>query len=253
MGKGIYGTIMKLLRAEDLQCTVERVWMHTDTMKALRISSPEFIRTIRPAEGEYLRCWFPELSNPAKEVMRGYTLTDIDYDTGEFTLYFLLHEPAGPACAWAQSATEGDTFDAAYYGSSPFRVEGADPYGFVFIADAAGIPYVNALAADLAPRCPVQVWMLDWHPTDHEIPIMEHENISVEWVAPTSEALLEKARGFTWEGWYPHLICEAKVLLVTRRYLLKNVGMKKGDMHIHAYWIAGKAMGTSRDVSRSQD
>ena len=104
MGRGVYGTIMKLLKAENLPCTVTKTWMHTPTMKALRISSPEFVRERRPAEGEYLRCWFP------------------------------------------------------------------------------------------------------------------------------------------------HLICEAKILLATRRYLLKEAGVSKNFMHVHAYWAKGQAMGNTRDT-----
>lgn len=104
MGKGVYGAIMKMLRAENLPCTVTKVWMLSPTMKAVRVSSPDFIRTHRPAEGEYLRCWFPHPDRPAKESMRGYTLTDVDYETGEFTLLFLLHQPAGPASSWVGNA-----------------------------------------------------------------------------------------------------------------------------------------------------
>lgn len=48
--------------------------MYAPTMKALRISSPEFVRERRLAEGEYLRCWFPRPDQPSKEAMRGYAI-----------------------------------------------------------------------------------------------------------------------------------------------------------------------------------
>lgn len=248
MGRGVYGAIMKLLRAENLPCTVTKTWMHTPTMKALRISSPEFVHTHRPAEGEYLRCWFPHPDQPSKEAMRGYTMIDIDYEAGEFTLLFLLHQPAGPASTWAAAAHMGDVFEASYYGSAPFALPEKRPEGFVLIADAAGIPYVNAMADQLAPDFPVRVWMLDWHPSDHEIPLREYANLNVEWIEPSEQALLAKAQDFAWDGWFPHLICEAKILLATRRYLLKEAGVSKDYMHVHAYWAQGKAMGNTRDT-----
>nr|WP_281247090.1 SIP domain-containing protein [Boudabousia marimammalium] len=45
-------------------------------------------------------------------------------------------------------------------------------------------------------------------------------------------------------------MCESKVLLSTRRYLFKEVGVDKNDMYVHAYWVQGKAMGSSRDTSK---
>lgn len=248
MGRGVPGAVMRLLRAENLPCTVTEVWMHTETMKAIRVASPEFIRSHRPAEGEYLRCWLAHPEQPTKEAMRGYTMVDIDYDSGEFTLLFLLHQPAGPATAWAAAAQVGDSFEASYYGSAPFEVPAKKPRGFVLIADAAGIPYVNAMADQLADDFEVLVWMLDWRASDHEIPLREHENLTVEWIAPTAEDLLRRAQDFDWQGWFAHLICEAKILLATRRYLLKEAGLTKHDMHVHAYWAQGKAMGSSRDT-----
>ncbi|OKL46222.1 hypothetical protein BM477_07265 [Boudabousia marimammalium] len=41
---------------------------------------------------------------------------------------------------------EGDTFEAAYYGSKPFDVPELVPHGFVFVADAVGTPYLNVLS-----------------------------------------------------------------------------------------------------------
>lgn len=152
-------------------------------------------------------------------------------------------------CNWATAVKTGDVFEASYYGSSPFEIPEKKPEGFVLIADAAGIPYVNAMISQLAPDFPVKVWMLDWHPSDHKIPIQKHENLTVEWIEPTAEALLNKAKKFAWQGWFPHLICEAKVLLVTRRYLLKETSVTKDLMHVHAYWVKGKAMGNTRDIA----
>ncbi|MFW0120117.1 siderophore-interacting protein [Rothia sp. P5766] len=251
MGRGINGAILKLLRAEDLPCTVTKTWMHSPTMKALRISSPEFLRTYTPAEGEYLRCWFPDPDHPAKEVMRGYTMIDIDPKAGEFTLLFLLHQPAGPASRWAETAVAGDRFEASYYGSSPFSLPPNKPEGFIFVADAAGIPYVNALADQLADSFPLKVWLLDWQPSHHQIPLRHHQNITIEWIQPSAETLLEKAQSTDWKGWYPHLVCEAKVLLPTRRYLLKEAKIPKDFMYVHAYWVQGKEMGKSRELSDS--
>ena len=247
MGKGVYGAVMKLLRVENVPCSVTGVWDHSPTMKAVRVSCPELIHAHHPEEGEYIRCWFPYPEQPSKEGVRGYTLTDIDYDSGEFTLLVLLHSPAGPACSWMKNAKIGDVFEASYYGSTPFRVPETQPEGFVLVADAAGIPNVNAMIDQLAPDFPVKVWLLDWDAADHAIPLHTHPIVSVEWVEPNATALVDKARAFSWEGWFPHLVCESKILLALRRYLRKEAGIPKDFMYSRAYWIRGKSMGTDRD------
>ena len=161
MGRGITGAVMKLLHAQDYRCEVVRTWMHSATMKAVRVSAPELCAQVDPQEGEYLRCWFPDPQRGGKEAMRGYTVVDVDKQAGEFTLLFLLHEPAGPASHWAASAQVGAVFEASYYGSAPFMVPEPAPRGFVFIADAAGIPYVNALIEQLGEDYPLKVWLVE--------------------------------------------------------------------------------------------
>ncbi|MFW0155006.1 siderophore-interacting protein [Rothia sp. P6271] len=248
MGRGICGVLLKVLRAGDYSCTVRRIWQHSPSMLALRVSSPDFVHEVRPAQGEYLRCWFPSLENPHKEEMRGYTVTNVDEQTGEFTLFFLLHTPYGPGSYWATHAQVGDTFEFSYYGSHPFEVPSETPQGFVFIADAAGIPYINAVVERLEGRFPIQIWLSRWHESDESIPLCSGENITVHWIEPTPEAMLEKTKSWDWQGWFPHLVCEAKVLLPTRRYLLKEASVSKTFMHSHAYWVKGRAMGTTRDI-----
>ncbi|MCU9518930.1 siderophore-interacting protein [Corynebacterium sp. ES2794-CONJ1] len=126
-------------------------------MKAVRVSSPDFIRQCQPCGGDFIRCWFAHPDQPTKQVMRGYTLVDIDKRSGEFTLYFLIHEPSGPAYLWVQSFEPGDTFEASYYGSTPFDLPDPQPKGFIFIADAAGFPYVNCLARRLTDDHAIRV------------------------------------------------------------------------------------------------
>ncbi|MGP5247481.1 siderophore-interacting protein [Corynebacterium flavescens] len=248
MGRGITGAVMKLLHAQDYRCEVVRTWMHSATMKAVRVSAPELCAQVDPQEGEYLRCWFADPQRGGKEAMRGYTVVDVDKQAGEFTLLFLLHEPAGPASHWAASAQVGAVFEASYYGSAPFMVPEPAPRGFVFIADAAGIPYVNALIEQLGEDYPLKVWLVEWHASDRDIELGNAPRLEVEWIQSTEAALLEHVKGFEWQGWFPHLICEAAILLPARRYLQKERGLGKKDMHVHAYWAQGKCMGKNRDA-----
>ncbi|MCS4491369.1 MULTISPECIES: siderophore-interacting protein [unclassified Corynebacterium] len=76
--------------------------------------------------------------------------------------------------------------------------------------------------------------MLEWRKSDRTIPLLDHPNIAIEWDQPDSQSLLDEAKEFDWDGWFPHLVCEAKVLLDTKRYLLKEVAMDKRSMYVHA-------------------
>lgn len=48
------------------------------------------------------------LPDPVRNPLRTYTVRKIDPATATLSLDFVLHEPAGPACAWAKSAKAGD-------------------------------------------------------------------------------------------------------------------------------------------------
>ncbi|MBV7363941.1 siderophore-interacting protein [Actinomycetaceae bacterium TAE3-ERU4] len=251
MGRGIAGAILKVLRARDFKCEVTKVWEHTSTMRGFRFYARELIETVHPEEGEYLRCWFPDLIKENKLNMRGYTMVDIDYASHEFTMYFLMHSPLGPGSSWAKNAKVGDSFEASYYGSTPFKLPAEPPNGYVFLADAAGIPYINATIALIPSSIPVKLWMLSWNEEDKEIPIIKQQNLEITWLTPNLNTVLEHAKKFNWDGWNADLICEARILLPIKRYLIKEAGVGKERMHVHAYWIKGKEMGSSKQKNPS--
>lgn len=251
MGRGIAGGILKLLGAHDYVCQVIDTFPHAPTMGAVRMRAPEFITTLRPDNGEFLRFWFSDLDNPKRQVQRAYTLMDIDYEQGEFTVYYLIHNPAGPGCRWLQQAKPGDELIATYYSSHAFTPPATAPTGYLLLADAAGIPYVNAITAQLSTSktdVPLRIWMLEWAESDKDIPLNLPEGADVQWFPANTPALLEAFKDQDWTGWYPHMVCESKHLMPLRRYLLKELKMDKKAMSVQAYWIQGKAMGTSRDT-----
>lgn len=253
MGRGIYGLILKALRANDYRFTVVRRWQHTPTMVGVRFHAPEFLSACHPGEGEFIRGWFPDPEDQHKLHMRGYTVVDIDATAGECTIYFLLHEPKGPASTWAASTQPGDEIVGTYYSSKPFELqptpEGA---GYVIAADAASIPYTNALLGLIPHDVPVRLWLMEWDASDREIPLDKHPNATVEWIPPACEHLERLAEELDLGAWRFELVLEAQLLVEFRKYLLKQRGMPKERTHYHAYWSRGKAMGTSRSFAAEE-
>ncbi|AKK10210.1 siderophore-interacting protein [Corynebacterium uterequi] len=240
MSRGITGAIVKALRIKDLTCTVTDIDVEAPALRAIRVSCPELIDRHRPMAGEFLHCWLPMPGHPRRQVLRPYSITDIDYTAGEFTIRVLLHLPEGPGTAWATTVAAGDTFAAVYHGSRPFIIPTPLPEEYVLVADASGIPYVNALAPFLAETTPVKVWLLDFQPSDHAIPLADDDDrITVEWVGPTREALRTKAQAADWAGRYPVIVSESKLTRALRRYLLHNGLVSKEYIYVRPFWAVG--------------
>src|SRR5690606_38083056 len=111
----------------------------------VRMTSRTLLREAVVAPTAYLRFWMPDPDDPAVEHQRGYTLSEADPDTGRFAVDFVLHEPAGPASAWARRAEPGTTVQVTSLGSTRFDPP-EDPHaGYLLIGDAASIPAINGV------------------------------------------------------------------------------------------------------------
>lgn len=108
MSKGFNGALMRHLGAREHETEVIGARMIAPTMRRLRFSAPTAFEDIRLTPGTYVRGWFPEVGDGDKEAQRGYTLIEIDPEAREYSIDFLLHDPAGPASTWAREAQVGD-------------------------------------------------------------------------------------------------------------------------------------------------
>jgi ATP-binding cassette subfamily B protein IrtA len=256
MGKGFGGTVLKAFGAKEHTLTVTGSDRLTDNMVRVHFHSDTLFNPSGEEPGNWMRAWFPDPDGGTKEYQRGYTYVNVDAPAGTFSVDFVVHEPAGPACAWAQRAQVGETIDAHRLGEEPFHpeaeIEGAGvPTGFLFLGDLASYPAINqmALAArDDRPDAEIRVILERHSPADEQSPLPEGDNITARWVDPAGdgESLYREITGKDWTGWYVWAAAETTVTRNVRRFLRKEAGLPKKAAHTQAYWVRGRKMGTDR-------
>ncbi|MFC0529728.1 ABC transporter ATP-binding protein/permease [Phytohabitans kaempferiae] len=248
MARGYGGAVMKVFGAQEHTITVTAVHDVTPHYRRITFAAPTFFdgKTIDPAN--FVRLWAPDPDGSGREHQRGYTLVEPDPDTGSFTLEFLLHEPAGPASAWAREAEPGDTIAMSWWASPHFVTPDPAPDGYLLVGDAASIPGINAILATIPDTTPVQVLLEQFHDDDRDIPLAAHPGRTVIWQpAGGDPATLARAIGERdWSNWFAWVTGEtASVKHVRAR--LRELGFPKPDVHGRAYWSKGKAMGKDRE------
>lgn len=221
-------------------CDVVSVGWLAENMRSITFYAPELLETgIRNSDP--ISCWFPDRNDGFDEFMRSYTVTQIDRQKQTFVLHFLLHENPGPAATWAKNVEVGDDLFVSYYGSEGFRLPEDKPAGVLFIADAAGVPFVNA-AVDHLDQIEAKAFLLQHSEKDLHLPV--DGRLATKWVLPAE--LMTNLSANHWDGWYAEIVCEASAAQDARRWLQNKAGLTKSDLHLHAYWTMAGAMGSKR-------
>src|SRR5690625_3053991 len=253
MARGLQGAILRGFGARDHTVTVLetswiaphciRIWMHSATLFTEA--------TVEPSA--WLRFWFPDPDGSDTEFQRAYTIAEGDAATGRFAVDMVLHEPAGPATRWAQTVEPGATIAAmSLMGSSRFAAPGdleAQPAGYLLMGDSASIPGINGIIGTVPADVPIELYLEQHDDNDPLIPLAEHPRRRVHWVPRRDAGSLAAAiEARDWSDWYAWATPEAATLKALRARLRDEFGFPKSEIHAQAYWNAGRAMGTQREL-----
>lgn len=245
--RGMSGAIMRAYGARDHDATVVSTrWLAPHFLR-VRMHSPEVLADMVLGPATAIRLWVPDLEDPEKEQQRGYTLSEVDEESGEFCLDFVLHEPAGPASAWARNVRPGDRIQANTLGSARFDLPDELPAGYLLIGDAASIPALNAVVGTIPDEVPIELYLEQHDPADPEIPLTDHPRLTRHWVPRRSEASLAasiESRDFS--DWYVWMAPESGSMRHLRKRLRDEFGFPKSETHAQAYWYYGRPFGANR-------
>ncbi|MEV7070146.1 siderophore-interacting protein [Streptomyces sp. NPDC093990] len=104
-----------------------------------------------------------EQPDDVRAVMRSYTLRSLRRDPDEIDIDFVLHEPAGPACAWAARARAGDRVQLlgpAIADNRAIRFRPPADTDLVLLwGDETALPAVSAILEDLPAGQRARVWL----------------------------------------------------------------------------------------------
>ncbi|WP_280459283.1 ABC transporter ATP-binding protein/permease [Nocardia carnea] len=245
--RGFQGVVLNAFGVQYHTATVTSTEQPTPRMRRVWLSAPTLLADIDIEPTAWLRMWFPDNKGTDAEFQRGYTIAEVDPDTaGRFAVDFVLHEPAGPASAWALNVTGGETIEVTSFGSRGFSVSEDLPAGYLLIGDSASIPAINTILAALPHQVAVEVYLEQHHEDDLLIPLVQHPLARVHWVPRTSEEALAAALEVRdWSNWYAWMGPESKALKHLRARV-KEFGFPKTDVYAQAYWVHGRAMGKER-------
>lgn len=105
MARGFQGVMMRGFGARDHQATVLGTEWLAPHFRRIRMVSPTVFEDSLAEPTSWLRFWFPDPDGTDTEFQRAYTITESDTDTGHFAVDVVLHEPSGPASAWARTVS----------------------------------------------------------------------------------------------------------------------------------------------------
>ncbi len=228
--------------------TVEQIAHIAPHCVRITMSSPTVFEDVSSGPTAWLRFWFPDPAGGKTEFQRAYTLVWADPAAGRFAVDVVLHEPTGPACAWASTAEPGMTIPVVSLGSTRFEIPEELPAGFLLIGDSASIPAINSIVAALPHDVDIEVYLERHCDSDELIPLTWHPRRRLHWVTRTDDTSLAAAiEDRDWSNWSAWAGPEAGALKHLRKRLKDTFGFPKTELKAQAYWTQGREMGSSRD------
>ncbi len=253
--RGLAGVLTRGFGARDHTATVTGVQHLAPHFVRIFLSSETLLDEVVLSPTAWVRFWFPDQTDPEQEHQRAYTIVDADPGTGQFSIDVVLHEPSGPASAWAQHAQPGDTIAVTNLGSTGFVVPEELPAGHLLIGDIAALPAINSILEVVPHEVPIVLYLEEHTENDRELQIQPHPRVSVHWVKRHDETSLAQAiADRDWSNWKAWVACESDALQHLRTRLKNDFGFPKSELTARAYWSYGRAFGKKRpkDIAQAQ-
>lgn len=172
---------------------------------------------------------------------RRYTVRHWDEHERQLTLDFVVHEPAGPAAAWAAAAQPGDVlvFNGPGSGYRPDH----DFTWHLMVGDESALPAIAASLEALDPDANAVVRLVCDGP-EHEVALASPANLDLLWlhrteVNPTSLAASVADAHFPAEDVSAFVHGEASEIRAVRRHLLLERGVPEAATSCSPYWHRG--------------
>lgn len=226
-------------------------------------SSPEFglLDEPTPHPSHWYARW-RELPETERNVLRTYTPAAIRPESAEIDVDVFVHEPPGPASAWAATARPGDSLvitgpdiRAGKTGYGIHYTPGPDADRFLLIGDETALPAIGNILDSLAPGARAEVFIELADPADDLVTSRAATNTSVHVIERGDHIganLLEAVRAWGADNGpgpisgvhtYVWIAGETAATTTIRRYIARDLGVSKENIAFLGYWRLGGPLG----------
>jgi NADPH-dependent ferric siderophore reductase len=238
--------VLKALGVKNHPVEVVGVTDITPWYRRVRLSAPGFFDTVAVHPTLWVRLW---VSDPEKGrlVQRGYTVVDPRPETHEFSLDFVLHEPTGPAAAWAKSLRVGDRAEVAH--TTQRLTIPPEARTLVLVGDSTAVPAIVTLLESAPDDADVHVVIHDEHPDRASLPLPAERATTLTWVDADRDgtnavaAIAGSTDGVDADGVYLWAAGERHLVKAVREHARTAWGLPRERQHAQNYWIRGHSVG----------
>ncbi|WP_405491674.1 siderophore-interacting protein [Nocardia sp. NBC_00511] len=214
----------------------------TDHLIRVRLGGPGFA-TFRPSEftDSYVKLVFP---GPDGEIMRTYTVREVDRAAEEIAIDFVYHGDEGIAGPWAATAEPGDSIDM--FGPGGAYAPRADADWHLLAGDESALPAIAAAAAALPSDAVGQIYVEVAGPAD-QLAFVHPEGVELTWVhrgdAEPGEQLAAAVRAGQWRDGQAQVFIHGEAQAVMhdlRPYVRKEHAVPAEWASLSGYWRRGR-------------
>lgn len=182
--------------------------------------------------------------NPAKKIVRSYTIRKFDKPALRLTLDFVAHGDSGPASAWALTTTVGDTITTDGPGAVKLVDVRAD--WFFIAGDMTALPAMSVNLEKL-PANAVGYAVIEVLSKEDQQTLVAPAGIEIIWVInphPDKEntCLIDHVKTLTWLEGTPNIwvASEFEGMRHLRRYFKQEKLAQRGQIYASSYWKMGE-------------
>ncbi|MET9426732.1 MULTISPECIES: siderophore-interacting protein [unclassified Streptomyces] len=200
------------------------------------------------------------MDDDVRAVMRSYTVREQRRNPDEVDIDFALHEDGGPACRWAQQASEGDrvvVLGPAVADNTGVRFRLPEDADEVLIwGDETALPAASAILESLPAGLPARVWLEVPYAADR-LELSTEADATVTWLVREegAPAAVDAVRAADLSGSSPYawIAGESGSVKALRRHLVNERHIDRRRVTFVGYWRKGMSEDALRETPETSE
>ncbi|MFJ8647107.1 siderophore-interacting protein [Streptomyces sp. NPDC093546] len=200
------------------------------------------------------------MDDDVRAVMRSYTVREQRRNPDEVDIDFALHEDGGPACRWAEQASEGDrvvVLGPAVADNTGVRFRLPEDADEVLIwGDETALPAASAILESLPAGLPARVWLEVPYAADR-LELSTDADATITWLVREegAPAAVDAVRAAELSGSSPYawIAGESGSVKALRRHLVNERHIDRRRVTFVGYWRKGMSEDALRETPETSE